>query len=127
VRVLVWCKACRHEADADLQALVDAGRGDVPLSQLRFRANCGSRLADFMVTATARPWLPRQSPGDVAHPARTVSSDNGGDARHYYSSWRARLWISHSAFPVSSSSDSSRNAARIVGHLPACKLLRQPE
>ena len=52
VRVLVWCKACRHEADADLQALVDAGRGDVPLIKLRFRcSNCGSRLTDWVVTA----------------------------------------------------------------------------
>jgi hypothetical protein len=25
-RVLVWCKACRHQADADLQKLVDEGR-----------------------------------------------------------------------------------------------------
>jgi hypothetical protein len=31
VRVLVWCKACRHWADADLPALVAAGRGDTPL------------------------------------------------------------------------------------------------
>jgi hypothetical protein len=30
VRVLVFCKSCRHQADADLQALIDAGRGDVP-------------------------------------------------------------------------------------------------
>ena len=45
VRVLVWCKACRHRRDADLQALIDAGRGDVPLIKLRFRcSNCGSRL-----------------------------------------------------------------------------------
>ena len=35
VRVLVWCKSCRHRRDADLQALVDAGRGDVPLVELR--------------------------------------------------------------------------------------------
>ena len=25
--VLVWCKSCRHRRDADLQALIDAGRG----------------------------------------------------------------------------------------------------
>ena len=31
VRVLGWCKSCRRRRDADLQALVDAGRGDVPL------------------------------------------------------------------------------------------------
>ena len=52
VRVLVWCKACRHQANADLQALLDAGRGDVPLNRLRFRcANCRSRLTDFLVTS----------------------------------------------------------------------------
>jgi hypothetical protein len=46
VRVLVRCKSCRHRCDADLQALVDAGRGDVPLVELRFRcANCGSNLS----------------------------------------------------------------------------------
>jgi hypothetical protein len=32
-RVLVFCNSCRHQADADLQAIVDAGRGDVPLTQ----------------------------------------------------------------------------------------------
>jgi hypothetical protein len=33
--LLVWCKSCRHRRDPDLQALVDAGRGDVPLVDLR--------------------------------------------------------------------------------------------
>ena len=43
-RVLVWCKACRHQADA----LTDSGRGDVPLIRLRFRcSNCGRRLTDW--------------------------------------------------------------------------------
>ena len=47
--VLVWCKACCRQADADLQALVAAGRGDVPLIRLRFRcSNCGSRLTDWV-------------------------------------------------------------------------------
>jgi hypothetical protein len=56
VRVLVWCKACRHQANADLQALLDAGRGDVPLNRLRFRcANCRSRLTDFLVTSRDNP------------------------------------------------------------------------
>ncbi len=42
--VLVWCKACPHQRQTDLQGLVDASRGDVPLIKLRFRcANCGSR------------------------------------------------------------------------------------
>jgi Zn finger protein HypA/HybF involved in hydrogenase expression len=45
VRVRVWCKSCRRQRDADLQALVDAGRGDVPLVEMRFRcSNCGSRI-----------------------------------------------------------------------------------
>jgi len=60
VRVLVWCKSCRHRRDADLQALVDAGRGDVPLVRLRFRcANCGSSLTDCVVTATEATGRPR--------------------------------------------------------------------
>jgi hypothetical protein len=50
VRVLVWCKACRHQADADLPALIAVGYGDVSLRRLRFRcAECGSRLTDFVV------------------------------------------------------------------------------
>jgi len=50
--VLVWCKSCRHQREAALQALVDGGRGDVPLIRLRFRcSNCGSRLTDWVVTA----------------------------------------------------------------------------
>jgi hypothetical protein len=59
VRVLVWCKACRHRRDADLEALIAAGRGDVPLRSLRFRCSaCRSRLTDFVVTGrdTPRPW-----------------------------------------------------------------------
>jgi hypothetical protein len=52
VYVRVWCTPCRHQAPADLQALVDAGHGDVPLKDLRFRcSNCGSRLTDWVVTA----------------------------------------------------------------------------
>jgi len=35
--VLVWCKACRRQAPADLQKLVDEGRGDVPLMALPLR------------------------------------------------------------------------------------------
>ncbi len=61
VRVLVWCKSCRHQRRADLQALVNAGRGDVPLIHLRFRcSNCGSRLTDFVCTSAnaiaVQPW-----------------------------------------------------------------------
>ena len=56
-----WSGARRgHRRDADLQALIDAGRGDVPLIHLRFRcSNCGSGLTDFVVTATEATGLPR--------------------------------------------------------------------
>ena len=50
---------CQHQADADLQTLIDAGRGDVPLTQLRFRcSNCGSDRTDFVVTSrdNPQPW-----------------------------------------------------------------------
>jgi hypothetical protein len=41
--VLVFCNSCRHQADADLRALVLTDRGDVPLTELRFRCSqCGS-------------------------------------------------------------------------------------
>ena len=59
IHVLVWCKACRRGRDADLQALIDVGRGDVPLIHLRFRcSSCDSRLTDFLVTSRGkvRPW-----------------------------------------------------------------------
>jgi uncharacterized Zn finger protein len=67
--VLVWCKACRHQADAGLQAVVNAGRGDEPLIKLRFRcSNCGSRLTDWVVTAkNTGPQL------QVGRPARCSS------------------------------------------------------
>jgi hypothetical protein len=48
--VHVWCKSCRHAKDADLAALIPAGRGDVPLVQMKWRCgNCGSRLTEFIV------------------------------------------------------------------------------
>ena len=50
-----------HQADADLQKLIDAGRGDVPLTRLKFRcSNCGGDSTGWGVTsrgATAvQPW-----------------------------------------------------------------------
>ena len=46
----VRCRGCLHQAFADLQAIVDAGRGDVPLKDLKFRCTkCGSRRTDFVV------------------------------------------------------------------------------
>ena len=49
VCVSVWRKACRRQAAADPQRLVDTGRGKAPLIQSKFRrSNSGSRLADFV-------------------------------------------------------------------------------
>ena len=33
-RVHFWCKACRHSVDADLDALIRNGKGDIPLVRL---------------------------------------------------------------------------------------------
>jgi hypothetical protein len=51
VRVLVFCRSCRHQHDADLQALVDQGRGDVPLVHLRRCSQCQTGNTDFVVTS----------------------------------------------------------------------------
>ena len=61
VVVLVWCKSCRHQAQADMQKLIDTGMGNVPLTQLRFRcSNCRSSLTDFVCTGRSaigvQPW-----------------------------------------------------------------------
>jgi hypothetical protein len=59
--VFVWCKACHHQAPADLQAIIDAGRGDVPVKDLSFRCtSCSSALTDFVVMSRdalgVQPW-----------------------------------------------------------------------
>jgi hypothetical protein len=60
VSLLVWCKGgCQHQAHADLQALIDTGRGVVLLTELRFRcSNCGSDRTDFVVSSrdNPQPW-----------------------------------------------------------------------
>jgi hypothetical protein len=53
--LFVWCKACFH------QAIVDAGQGDKPLKDLRFRcAKCGSRMTDAVMmgkgSVGVQPW-----------------------------------------------------------------------
>jgi hypothetical protein len=65
--VLVRRTACRHRDYADLQRLVDAGRGDTPLIRLRYRcSNCagGSPLTDWVVTNdyAPQPWQPSRTP-----------------------------------------------------------------
>jgi hypothetical protein len=59
VRVLLTCWHCRHQADADLPALVAAGRGDVPLVRLRWRCTrCRSGEIDMICTSRDHvvPW-----------------------------------------------------------------------
>jgi hypothetical protein len=48
-----------HQRDADLQALIDSGRGDVPLRSLCWKCTrCGHRDIDMVVTSkdVVRPW-----------------------------------------------------------------------
>jgi hypothetical protein len=55
VRVLLTCWHCRHQADADLPALITAGRGEVPLVRLRWRrARCRSDKIDMICTSRDR-------------------------------------------------------------------------
>ena len=56
----VRCRSCQHAADADLQKLIDQGRGDVPVVKLRFRCTkCGSRRTDVLVTPKPKVMKPR--------------------------------------------------------------------
>jgi hypothetical protein len=51
----VWCKACRHARDADLAALIAAGRRDTPLVRIRWRcARCGHLRTDMICTSKDR-------------------------------------------------------------------------
>ena len=71
---LVWCKACRHQAPADLQAIIAVGRGDQPLKDLRFRCTkCGSKLTDHVVMAKDALRV---------HPWKADDADTSGAARH---------------------------------------------
>jgi len=57
----VRCLGCKHRGPADLQAIIDAGQGDKPIKDLKFRyAKCGSRRTDFVVMSRdalgVQPW-----------------------------------------------------------------------
>jgi hypothetical protein len=50
-----------HHATANLQEIVDSGRGDVPLKDVKFRcAKCGSRRTDSVIMGKGgvcvQPW-----------------------------------------------------------------------
>jgi hypothetical protein len=60
-------QACHHQAPTDLQAIIDAGRGDVPVKDLKFRCtSCSSALTDFVIMSRdalgVQPW--RADDGD---------------------------------------------------------------
>ena len=62
--LFVWCKACHHQAPADLRAIIDSGRSDKPLKDLRFRCTkCRSSLTDSVVMSrdalAVQPWRHR--------------------------------------------------------------------
>jgi hypothetical protein len=65
--VLVWCKRCKHRSEADLQKLVDEGRGDVPLTHLPFRCRCGSRSTGI-ICSTAYGGRPAWNRDNDAQP-----------------------------------------------------------
>lgn len=58
----VSCRGgCLRGRAADLQAVIDAGQGDKPIKDLKFRcAKCGSRRTDFVVMSRdavrVQPW-----------------------------------------------------------------------
>jgi hypothetical protein len=53
VRLLIWCKACRHQIEIGFPSLVEQGKGNVPIVHLKFRCtNCGSRLTDSVVSGS---------------------------------------------------------------------------
>jgi hypothetical protein len=50
LRLALTCRACLHRTDADLQSLVDAGRGDRPVIGLHWRCSqCSSRKVDAVI------------------------------------------------------------------------------
>jgi hypothetical protein len=53
IHLVVWCKACRHQETVAFAKLAEAGKGDAPVAQLRFRCTvCRSRLTDYVVEGT---------------------------------------------------------------------------
>jgi hypothetical protein len=74
--VLCRCKACGHQAPADLQAVINSGQGDVPLKRLKFRcAKCGSSRTDNLTMAkdafgVPSAWARASAPGPVLRQRR---------------------------------------------------------
>jgi len=57
VRLIVWCKACRHRVEPDPVEMAERYGADTPVPEWRERlvcSKCGSRAIDMVVTGTAR-------------------------------------------------------------------------
>jgi hypothetical protein len=53
LRLVIWCKACRHQREIGFQSIIDQGKGEVPIVHLKFVCkNCGSRLTDCAVSGS---------------------------------------------------------------------------
>jgi hypothetical protein len=93
VRVLVFCNSCRHQADADLQAHVDAGHGNVLLAVRhrpdRLRGDLAGQSAAVVTAADASP---QRVPWLATHPGRpTPAAEPRADAAtrgRHRSPWR---------------------------------------
>lgn len=106
VRLLLTCRSCLRSGDADLQGLIDGGRGDVPLTQLKFRwSYCGHREVEALIqheTAirmNERLILGQQidRPSYIAFKCRPVSSRQVTGPFQSTQSSRAPAWGSFSA------------------------------
>ena len=42
-QIHVWCKACRHSGNADLDALIRSDKGDIPFVRLRWQCELSPR------------------------------------------------------------------------------------
>ena len=88
VRVLVFCNSCRHQADADLDAIVESGRGDVSLTELRFRCSqCGTHRTDFVVTSRTT-----RNRGDQGRQQPAGAKDRGDGLRRAGGHQQQEAW-----------------------------------
>ena len=57
LRLIVWCKACGHQAEPDVAQLVERYGADLPLPEWSKRlvcSACGSREVDYVVSGERR-------------------------------------------------------------------------